>query len=88
MTGSTLDMILISLVVVIVLAAWIPLVFYGDALRREAPAGHGRNTARTPRPGRRRRHHRRDGTGECPPSGEPGPQRARHAPRDPAGRHG
>jgi hypothetical protein len=30
-TGSTLDPILISVVVVIVLAAWIVLVFYADA---------------------------------------------------------
>lgn len=45
MTGSTLDLILISAVVVIVLAAWIVLVLYADAhpewRRREAPAGHG-----------------------------------------------
>jgi hypothetical protein len=31
MTGSTLDLVLISVVVVIVLAAWIVLVFYADA---------------------------------------------------------
>jgi hypothetical protein len=45
MTGSTLDLILISVVVVIVLAVWIVLVFYADAhpawRRREAPARHG-----------------------------------------------
>ena len=45
MTGSTLDLVLISVVVVIVLAAWIVLVFYADAhpgwRRPGAPAGHG-----------------------------------------------
>jgi hypothetical protein len=45
MTGSTWDLILIAVVVVIVLAAWIVLVFYADphpAWRRpEAPAGRG-----------------------------------------------
>ena len=45
MTGSTLDLILIAVVVVIALAAWIVLVFYADthpAWRRpEAPTGHG-----------------------------------------------
>jgi hypothetical protein len=45
MTGSTWDLILIAVVVVIVLAAWIVLVFYADAhpawRRPEAPAGHG-----------------------------------------------
>jgi hypothetical protein len=45
MTGSTRDLILISVVVIIVLAAWIVLVFYADARpawrRREAPAGPG-----------------------------------------------
>jgi len=44
MTGSTWDLILIAVVVVIVLAAWIVLVFYADAhsawRRPEAP-GHG-----------------------------------------------
>jgi hypothetical protein len=30
MTGSTLDLILIAVVVVIALAAWIVLVFYAD----------------------------------------------------------
>ena len=48
MTGSTRDLILISLVTVILLAAWIVLVFYADAhpeWRREDPARpprHGR----------------------------------------------
>jgi hypothetical protein len=46
MTGSTLDLILISVIVVIVLAVWIVLVFYADAnpawRRRDASAGHGR----------------------------------------------
>jgi hypothetical protein len=45
MTGSTWDLILIAVVTVIVLAAWIVLVFYADkhpAWRRpEASAGHG-----------------------------------------------
>jgi hypothetical protein len=43
MTGSTLNLILISVVVVTVLAVWIVLVFYADAhpaWRREAPARH------------------------------------------------
>ena len=45
MTGSTLFLVLISVVVVIVLAAWIVLVFYADAhpawRRPGASAGHG-----------------------------------------------
>ena len=45
MTGSTLNLILISVVVVTVLAIWIVLVFYADAhpawRRREASARHG-----------------------------------------------
>jgi cytoskeletal protein RodZ len=44
MTGSTLYLILISVVFVIVLAVCIVLVFYADAHpagRREAPAQHG-----------------------------------------------
>jgi Family of unknown function (DUF5372) len=44
MTGSTLGMIITSIVVVIVMAAWIILVFYADAYptwRRKAPSGHG-----------------------------------------------
>lgn len=44
MTGSTPGMIITSIVVVIVLAAWIILVFYADAhpaWRRKAPSGHG-----------------------------------------------
>ena len=45
MTGSTLYLILISVVVVTVVAVWIVLVFYADAhpagQRREAPARHG-----------------------------------------------
>lgn len=45
MTGSTRDLILISVVTVILLAAWIVLVFYADAhpewRRREDPARHG-----------------------------------------------
>lgn len=45
MTGTTLDLILISVVVVIALAAWIVLVFYADAhrawRRREAHGGRG-----------------------------------------------
>jgi len=85
MTGSTRDLILISLVMVILLAAWIVLVFYADAhpeWRREDPARHGtadqaarppggRSATRTPRPNRRGHHHRRHGTRECPASGHP-----------------
>lgn len=44
MTGSTLDLIIIPVVTVIVLAAWIILVFWADAhptWRRKAPSGHG-----------------------------------------------
>jgi hypothetical protein len=45
MTGSTLDLIIIPVVAVIVLAAWIVLVFWADAHpawgRHEARAGHG-----------------------------------------------
>jgi hypothetical protein len=45
MTGSTLDLILIAVVVVILLAAGIVLVFYAGAhpawRRPETPAGHG-----------------------------------------------
>ena len=52
MTGSTLNLILISVVVVTVLAIWIVLVFYADARpawrRREASARHGRPAARPP----------------------------------------
>ena len=44
-TGSTLNLILISVVVVTVLAVWIVLVFYADThpawRRREASARHG-----------------------------------------------
>ena len=45
MTGSTLDLIVIAVVVVILLAAGIVLVFYAGAhpawRRPETPAGHG-----------------------------------------------
>jgi hypothetical protein len=44
MTGSTPGTIITSIVVVIVLAAWIILVFYADVhptWRRKAPSGHG-----------------------------------------------
>ena len=73
MTGSTLNLILISVVVVTVLAVWIVLVFYADAhpaagvrpppgtarsARRLARPPGSRSPARTPRPGRRRQHHR------------------------------
>jgi cytoskeletal protein RodZ len=57
MTGSTLNLILISVVVVTVLAVWIVLVFYADAHpagRREAPA-----------------RHRTAGTAARPPAGQP-----------------
>jgi hypothetical protein len=44
MTGSTPGIIIMIVVVMIVLAAWIILVFYADAhpeWRRRAPSGHG-----------------------------------------------
>lgn len=43
MTGSTPGLVITSIVVVIVLAAWIILVFHADAhptWRRKAPSGH------------------------------------------------
>ena len=53
MTGSTWDLILIAVVVVIVLAAWIVLVFYADAhpawRRPEAPPGTARPARRLAR---------------------------------------
>jgi hypothetical protein len=52
MTGSTPGMIITSIVVVIVLAAWIILVFYADAhptWRRKAPSGHGPGQPSGPR---------------------------------------
>jgi len=44
MTGSTLGIIVSIVVVVIVLVAWIAMVFYADAhpeWRRQAPSRHG-----------------------------------------------
>lgn len=78
MTGSTLDLLLLS-VVVIVLVAPILLVFYADA----HPARR-----RPERLGRRGRHHRRDGSQERPPLPLPGENPA--APQEdrlPAGSH-
>ena len=63
MTGSTLDLLLLSVVVAIVVVAPILLVFYADAhLAWRRPE----------RPGRRGRHHRRDGSQERPPLPLPG----------------
>ena len=69
MTGSTLDLIVIAVVVVILLAAGIVLVFYADAhpawRRPETPGGHGTS-----------------GQAARPPAGLPGHSPGRRAPRD------
>jgi hypothetical protein len=57
MTEFTLELIIISTVTVIVLAAWIALVFYVDAhtgWRRQVPSGHDMADQAAPAAARRR----------------------------------
>jgi hypothetical protein len=79
MTGSTLNLILISVVVTTVLAVAIVLVFYADAHpagRREAPARPAPEQTQAPPSAAR-------DTDVPAERAAPGPPRARRAPRDP-----